>query len=360
MAGYLPQSVTMLSMTHQLTHGHEMYLPERPRLRPGLEIFDRSPGEVQIGLDPRHAMVASGLSPGVIKALRRLDGTLGVTDLLALAESERREQLRDLLTELTRLGLVVETWANHSRVAAEVGLWSLRGRLRHRETFEQRAHSSVVLHGNGRLTVAIATLLAAAGVGRIHVDAAGTVTEQDTGSGYLDSDIGRSRRAAAVAAIDRANPATKTHRPNGDRQPELVVLADAIVPAPEVVRLLMQEGVPHLPVRVRDGLGIVGPLVYPGRSSCLACADLHRKGLDPRWPKIAGQLAGRSQQAELGIIQATSAMAAGQVVRALCPADSPPPTWNTTIEIDTYDGTVEHRPWPANPACGCGATPGRA
>jgi bacteriocin biosynthesis cyclodehydratase domain-containing protein len=349
----------MLFMTHQLTHGPEMYLPERPRLRPGLEVFDRAPGEIQIGLDPRHAMVASGLSPGVIKALRGLDGSLRVTDLLALVDSEHREQLRDLLTELTRLGLVIETWANHSRVAGEVGLWSLRGRERHRETYEQRAHSSVVLHGNGRLTVAIATLLAAAGVGRIHVDAAGTVTERDTGSGYLDSDIGRPRRAAAVAAIERVNPSTKTHRPNGDRQPELVVLADAVVPAPEVVRLLMQEAVPHLLVRVRDGLGIVGPLVYPGRSSCLACADLHRKGLDPRWPKIAGQLAGRSQQAELGIVQATSAMAVGQILRALCPAENPPPTWNTTIEIDAYDGTVEHRPWPPNPACGCGAMPGR-
>lgn len=349
----------MLFMTHQLTHGREMYLPERPRLRPGLEIFDRAPGELQFGLDPRHAMVASGLSPGVIKALRRMDGGSRVADLLALAESEHREQLRDLLTELTRLGLVVETWTNHSRVAGEVGLWSLRGRQRPRETFEQRAHSSVVLHGNGRLTIAIATLLAAAGVGRIHVDAAGTVTEQDTGTGYLDSDIGTSRRTAAVAAIARVNPSTKAHRPNGTRQPELVVLADAVVPAPEVVRLLMQKGVPHLQVRVRDGLGIVGPLVYPGRSSCLACADLHRKGLDPRWPKIAGQLSGRSQQAELCIVQATAAMAAGQILRALCPADAPPPTWNTTIEIDTYDGSVEHRPWPANPACGCGATPGR-
>lgn len=346
-------------MTNLLTYGHEMHLPDRPRVRPGLEVFDRAPGEVQIGLDPRHAMVASGLSPGVVKSLHRLDGSLRVTELLALAESERREQLRDLLTELTRLGLVIESWTDHSRVAGEVGLWSLRGRQQHRETFEQRAHSSVAVHGNGRLTIAIATLLAAAGVGRIHVDAAGTVAAQDTGTGYLDSDIGSSRRSAAVAAINRVNPATKAHQPSADRQPELVVLADAIVPAPEVVRLLMQEGVPHLLVRVRDGLGIVGPLVHPGRSSCLGCGDLHRKSLDSRWPKIAGQLAGRSQQADLGIIQAASAMAAGQILRVLCPADKPPPVWNTTIEIDAYEGTVEHRPWPPNPACGCGATPGR-
>jgi bacteriocin biosynthesis cyclodehydratase domain-containing protein len=346
-------------MTKKPTGERRISLPERPRLRPGLEVFDRAQGEIQIGLDPRHGMVATGLAPEVVAAMHRLDGGLRATDLLALAESEHREQLHDLLAELTQLGLVIETWVGHNRVAGEVGLWSLRGRAPHRETFDQWAHSSVILHGNGRVTVAIAALLAASGVGRIYVDASGTVTEHDTGSGYLDSDIGRSRRVAAAEAINRVNPAIRTQKPTGDRRPELVVLGDAIVPAPEVVRLLMIEGVPHLPVRVRDGLGIVGPLVYPGRSSCLSCADLHRKSLDSRWPTIAGQLAGRSQHADLVSVQAAAAMATGQVLRALCPADNPPPTWNTTIEIDTYEGTVEHRPWPPNPTCGCGAPPGR-
>ncbi|HKS45715.1 MAG TPA: TOMM precursor leader peptide-binding protein [Amycolatopsis sp.] len=346
-------------MTNAPTGERQVILPERPRLRPGLEVFDRAPGEVQIGLDPRHAMVASGLPPQVVTAMHRLDGSLRLADLLALATAEHGEQLRELLTELTRLGLVVETWASHSRVAGEVGLWSLRAGQRHRETFEQLTHTTVVLHGDGRLTIAIATLLAASGVGGIHVAASGVVTEQDTGSGYLDADIGKARRTAAAAALHRVNPATRTRKPSGDRQPELVVLADAIVPAPELVRLLTQEGVPHLPVRVRDGLGIVGPLVYPGRSSCLGCADLHRKALDPRWPTVAGQLAGRTQHADLGSIQVTAAMAANQILRALCFGDTPPPVWNTTIEIDAYEGTIEHRPWPPNPVCGCGALPGR-
>jgi hypothetical protein len=31
----------------------------------------------------------------------------------------------------------------------------------------------------------------------------------------------------------------------------------------------MRQGVPHLAVRVRDGTGLVGPLVIPGMTSCL-------------------------------------------------------------------------------------------
>ena len=32
-----------------------------------------------------------------------------------------------------------------------------------------------------------------------------------------------------------------------------------------------RQGVAHLPVRVRDGTGLVGPLVIPGQTSCLGC-----------------------------------------------------------------------------------------
>jgi hypothetical protein len=41
------------------------------------------------------------------------------------------------------------------------------------------------------------------------------------------------------------------------------VLSDYLVADPRMVRDLHTEGVPHLPVRVRDGTGLVGPLVIP-------------------------------------------------------------------------------------------------
>ena len=50
---------------------------------------------------------------------------------------------------------------------------------------------------------------------------------------------------------------------------DLVVLADYLVADPRMVRDLHTQGVAHLPVRVRDGTGLVGPLVIPGETSCL-------------------------------------------------------------------------------------------
>lgn len=346
-------------MTDTTINQQPIFLPERPWLRPGLEVFDRGPGEVQIGLDPRHAMVAVDLPPDVVRVLHRLDGSLRLESLLALAESEHVEVLRDLLTSLTRLGLVEEAWppSAYNRTASEAGLWSLSARQGHGETVARRRHSAIVLFGSGRLTVAMAVLLASAGVGQVRVEAGGTVADHDIGSGYTDADIGRSRSAAAADAIRRANPATVSRRLRDGRLPELAVLADAVVPPPELVRQLMHEKVPHLAVRVREGIGIVGPLVYPGRSSCLGCADLVRKSMDERWPIVAGQLAGRTQPADLVTVQATAALAIGQVLRALGRADGVPPGWNTTMEIDPYEHTIYHRPWPPHPACSCGARP---
>ncbi|WP_297550470.1 ThiF family adenylyltransferase [Amycolatopsis sp.] len=333
----------------------EVMLPARPQLLPGLSVLDRGPDEVQIGLDPRHAVVAGGLPPAVIAALHRLDGSTRIHTLLDLAESEQAEQLRELLTELAGRGLIKEAEPQKHDNHPEPGFWSLHTGRHPAETASLRGLSTVVVHGDGRLGVAVATQLATAGVGHVETRALGRVTEHDLGSGYLEADIGLTRRKAAAEAVRRVNPATMTGRLHGSTRPGLVLLTDAVVPAPEVVNDLFHDGIPHLPARVRDGVGIVGPLVLPGRTSCLRCADLHRTSLDSCWPRVAGQLAGRTQPADLGDIQACAALAVAQALRVLTPGDRPPPVWNTTLEIDFYAAKVRRRPWPPHPRCRCGA-----
>jgi hypothetical protein len=50
---------------------------------------------------------------------------------------------------------------------------------------------------------------------------------------------------------------------------DLVILSDNLVTDPRMQRDLHSQGVAHLAVRVRDGTGLVGPLVIPGVTSCL-------------------------------------------------------------------------------------------
>ena len=329
-------------------------LPAHPALLPGLTVLERGPREIQIGLDPRHGVIVENLSPHLVAKLRALDGSKPVERLL-LAESEHRDQLRTLLRQLTALGLVTDAGRPDAPgLRGESGLWSLRARHHQAALAGRRRAAAVTVRGDGRVAVAVAVLLANAGVGHVELRVSGTVTEHDLGSGFTTADLGRSRRQALADLLRRVDPDVRVTRLH-DRYPDLALLTDAVVPAPEHVAELMEDGVPHLAARVRDGTAIVGPLVVPGRSSCLRCADLHRTELDPCWPRVAGQLAGRHQRPDLGAVQSCASLAVAQAMRLLSPAAPAPPTWNATLEIDAFAGRIRHRGWPPHPRCGCGA-----
>ncbi|MEU4447839.1 thiamine biosynthesis protein ThiF [Actinosynnema sp. NPDC050801] len=332
-----------------------MDLPNRPRVLPGLPLLRRRHDVVQIGTDPRHAMLVEDVPEPMASVLLGLDGR----DTLA----ELREQLSGhgpqaaefagVLHGLASAGLVEESVpVPHPRLAAEVTGWALRTRRCAVRLPTARAARSVVVHGEGRLAVTVAALLAASGVAHVRVVARGRVGPEDTGSGYVESDVGRPRAEAAQDAVRRA---CGTVRPVG-RGADLVVLADVLVPAPELLHQLVADGTPHLAVRVREGLGVVGPLVVPGRSSCLRCADRHEADADPAWPMIAAQLVDRAQHADLATVTATAGVAVGQALLALDhaePTGTRPPTWDATLEVDAFAGLVEHRIAPLHPRCEC-------
>ncbi len=336
-------------------------LPRRPRVVGDLPVLRRRPNEIQIGLDPRLAAVASGLPEPVVALVQRLTGRDRAEDVLAEA-GEHRQPLRELLAALTEHGLLDDAARPAGplpgRLAGDVAAAAVRGVVTTPDNPAARRGLAVSVHGDGRLAVSVATLLAAAGVGWVHVRAGGTVRPEDTGTGYAADDVGRRRATAARAAIRRADATVRTGAFRADRGPDLVVLTDAVVPEPSRVAALTAAGVPHLLVRIRDGIGIVGPLVVPGLTSCLRCADLQRCDRDECWPHLAVQLAGKVQQADLATTQATSAFAVGQILDAarwLKGTAGPPPACNATVELDVYTAEVRHRAWPVHAACSCGA-----
>jgi len=68
-----------------------------------------------------------------------------------------------------------------------------------------------------------------------------------------------------------------------------LILADHVVP-PNAYRDWVRLGVAHFAVVYGTRSATVGPLVVPGATGCLRCADLHRCDADPAWPVVAGQL----------------------------------------------------------------------
>jgi bacteriocin biosynthesis cyclodehydratase domain-containing protein len=138
-------------------------------------------------------------------------------------------------------------------------------------------------------------------------------------------------------------------------------LSDYLVADPRMLRDLHAQRVAHLPVRVRDGAGLVGPLVIPGVTSCLGCADLHRRDRDAVWPAVAAQLRDAVGVADRATLLATAALALSQVNRVIGavrgsdarPDPGPPPALNTTLEFDVHAGSIAARHWPKHPLCSC-------
>ncbi len=155
----------------------------------------------------------------------------------------------------------------------------------------------------------------------------------------------------------RVKQSNQPHAAVTSADADLVVLSDNLVADPRMLRELHSHGVAHLAVRVRDGTGLVGPLVVPGVTSCLDCADLHRRDRDAAWPAVAAQLRDTVGVADRATLLATAALALSQVNRvigAVRGTDSEPPAaLSATLEFDVHAGSIVARQWPKHPLCSC-------
>jgi len=268
-------------------------------LHPRVVVLRRPSGTVQLGWDPEHAVVLE--PPGiaadtVAEFLRLLDGLhshphiVWQADGLGIGVADTLQ----MLAELDTAGLLIRPRSGLAQV--------------------RRIH----VHGRGPLSEAVA-----AGVRRLGLRPT------------------RSREYPTATTASNWNT-------------DVVVLADTLVPDPVLVNDLVLYRIPHLQVRMRDGRGIVGPLVLPGGTSCLRCADLTRGDIDPEWPHLAAQLLGRIGHGSPAAITATTALVLRDLEAVVdCAAEHPPRTLDTTLELDPATHRIARRHWPMHHACGC-------
>ena len=173
------------------------------------------------------------------------------------------------------------------------------------------------------------------------------------------ADQGERRVAAqarrALVASHRARELLAGREP----RPDLVVLVG--VPDPQVGQQLVADGLPHLVATGQEAIGIVGPLVVPGRTACLRCLNLTRAELDPAWPLILAQLAGRQAEPPACGAVLTASVAALAAAQALLFVDRPAragPAWNGTLELEMPGWQWRRRTWLPHPDCACARRPG--
>jgi hypothetical protein len=302
-----------------------------PRLADHAPVLDRSDREWQVGLEPGQALVFHGDGFGPV--LGMLDGlhAMPVVRDVARAAGLKRPQLDSALAALLAAGLLHD---------------------RDQPVDAARPPPRIRLVGAGAVGRQLAALLVDSGVGALYV-----FDDQPSDPGPLASQSLGSRGQALCAQLVNRGPAavvSVSHwsKPEAPAVDLTVVAADA----PEVDRLvtdhLLRTDQPHLIIR-GHGLGVcVGPLVQPGRTSCLRCADLARRDADPQWPTVLNQLTRIGQTAPPALVSWAAAVAAVQSLAFL--GGATPETTGATLEMGTMDYAMRWRSWPAHPECGCG------
>lgn len=345
----------------------------RPRLHPALRRLWRDPDTLQLGIDPHRALVIHDIDDVTRALLSGLDGQHTAAELLAetAARGGDPDSAHHLLRGLTASGVLTEGSpvaldglggpAEIDRLGpdlASLSLQALDGGASAPDRLRRRKATHVVVHGATRVGVPLASIVAAAGVGRVAVIDGGTVTLADAApGGLLPADEHRSRQGAAHDAVRRAAPNAATSLDPGD-SPDLVVLCDPWPSTTELSTALHASGTAHLVVTVLETTAVLGPLVLPGRSSCLRCADLHRTDRDPAWPRILAQLSGRRRRGADPLDGPLALLvAAAGAMQALGHLDGcgAPVLRDATLELSLPDGRLRRRSWSPHPGCHCGA-----
>lgn len=322
------------------------------RWRHGLGVYWRSPGESQIGVDPRLAVVLDGLDAAEQQLLERLPGAGGEPELSGWANRRgiAPSTVARLLRRVRSAGALVD--AAPGSAGPDERYWSL-AQLTGLDRPADRGARAVAVRGADELGLRVAVVLARAGVGRVVVEDDEAVTALDVApGGYERADVGRSRRDAAAAVLRRASPTVGVTA--GRDGVGLTVVVGHGTTDPAAVRDLWAADAAHLPVVVRELDVVVGPLVRPGRGPCVRCLDLHRADADPRWPAVATQLVTRPPRgAETSLAWLGAALAAHQVLAVVDGRASLVEAG--TLEVTATYPVPRRRAWAVHPRCGCTA-----
>ncbi len=366
----------------------------RPALKAGLRPVWRDRETVQIGVDPRRAIALTGMG-GAAVVIGLLDGSRDREQVIASAREQGvpapvTEQILTLLAaggvldDFPAAALAALTQEQRRRLRAELATAALARGCSDAgaAVLARRDAARVQIYGPGRLAATLADILTTSGVGHVttcddvHLpgpatpgptmadarhptqgEAARTAAPSDSAaSGTTDS----AGSAVAGTAGSRMSGTAGAGAGGGWRRRGRPVLPDLAVlvgyQQPELAGWLMRAGVAHLAASAEEAIGIVGPMVRPGRTSCLRCLHLTRSDLDPAWPLILAQLVGQPAGLPACDAALAAAVAAQAAVQALAYLDRDPahaPAENGTLELELPGWQWRRRTWPPHPACPC-------
>ena len=288
----------------------------RPVLDPASPLWRRDTEHLQVGSDPSDAVVLRDV-PGVLDLLRRCDGVRDADDVLRTAPSDQQQALASALDALLDAGVLVDadsSWrlgaaAGEAARLTGAGVVGSRAPL----AVADRRRRRIGLAGSGLLTDPLAALLASCG---------------------------------ASCSPGRASGV------------DLVVLAGYPEPDRHLADACARDNIPHVVISLHARSAVLGPVVLPGRTACLRCADETRADTDPAWAALVPQLDQPLHRpvaafaAASPVLVATLVAATAATVLAMLD-DLPPAYGGGIVRWAAACGPPSVQPLPPHPRCGC-------
>jgi hypothetical protein len=203
-------------------------------------------------------------------------------------------------------------------------------------------------------------LTALDGTGR-SPDAAALATQAPAGCGERWAVRGRTRVAVSgTLGIDPLPLLTAAGVRRGSGPPDVALVLAVGEPDRESLSPLLRDDVPHVVVRLVDGVGLLGPFVVPGRTACLHCLDLHADDDAPgtallidRYARAGARPRPDGVPEPVDTVLATL-LTAWAVRELLTYVDGgTPATWSSTLRLAPDLTMVESWRWRRHPQCGC-------
>lgn len=332
----------------------------RLRLGAGIRVFPRSLDQWQIGTEHPRRVIVDGPAEQLDALLRTWTTTAGRTDRSAAVESAAGTDtvLTPAADEVARRLIDLGMLARAPDRTAALATAAERSALAHRYGADQtelmatrRGDATIEVRGSGAVASQLAALLVAAGVGHVHQTPDRPLRTEDVlpplppSSSAGDDRQRLAERLSGISERTRVFP-IPSHQPTS-----LVILAGDGPPEPTDAKPLVDSSTPHLAAWAGAAGAVVGPMVLPGRSSCLWCAELVRADADPDWPLVRRAI--REQPVPAPVVHAVAAavLAAAQALE-LVEGVQPPGSIDGTFEWDART-PLRRRSWQRHPRCGC-------
>ncbi len=324
--------------------------PARTRLNPAVRLLWRAADSLQFELGAR-SVIVDGVPHEELVQLLGVEAPAGAP----------QPGWERTLAHLMDTGFLYpedgEDPSVRARLAPELSALRIRHPRAAARMLNGRRQARVVVAGDGRVGAALGGLLAAAGVGHVHVAGTGAVRLRAAmPGGFAVEDEGRDFEGACADVLRRAAPEVRTSAPTTNEAVDLVILTSNGPIEEDVRELLHHDAQAHLVARCSGDQLVVGPLVLPGLTSCLGCADRHRLERDPAWTSLAVQLSAATKYpppSDVALVSLAASVAALHVLAYL--DGDEPASLNGTVELELPDWRLRRRTWDRHPDCSCAA-----